>query len=338
VVLGFVTAQVVLPGLPVMVALLLAASLAPTDAGLGAATVLNPVVPVRIRRVLNVESGLNDGLITPLVLFAISAIAGAEGLSRSTSLVDAVVDIVLGVLAGTAVGVVGGLALGWSRRRDLSTSGTRALGVLVLPLLAYFGAEEIGGNAFVAAFVAGSAFAAVAGWAEEEESALGLTEALSEPLGYAVWLIFGLAAIPAIIDVVAWREVVFAVAALTVLRMVPVALALLGTGVRPASVAFVGWFGPRGLASVIFALLALESLEVDPPLRVAIATIALTVLLSVVAHGVSADPLSARYGAWVTRERPPVETAPAAEPRARGAIFRARSASRGRSRGERHGG
>jgi NhaP-type Na+/H+ or K+/H+ antiporter len=110
--------------------------------------------------------------------------------------------------------------------------------------------------------------------------------------------------------------------ALTVVRMLPVALSLIGTGLRARTVAFIGWFGPRGLASVVFALIALESLEVDAPLRVVLATICLTVLLSVIAHGVSAEPLAARYGAWVTHTSPPAELAEmdgGDEPRTRGA-------------------
>ena len=164
--------------------------------------------------------------------------------------------------------------------------------MLVLPLIAYFGAELAGGNAFVAAFVAGTAFAGAARWLEDEESSLALTEALADPLGFAVWFTFGFIAVPLLVEHVGWAEVVFAVLALTLLRMVPVALALLGTGLRPPTVAFVGWFGPRGLASVVFTLLAAEGLDLDEDLIRVIATICLTVLLSVLAHGLSADPLS----------------------------------------------
>ena len=134
---GFFAARVLFPAMPVMIALLLAAALAPTDAGLGAATVLNPVVPVRIRRALNVESGLNDGLVTPVVLFAIAAAAGEEGLRAGVSVVEGLFDLGVGAALGAAVGAGGGLLLGWSRRHGLSTPDTRSLGVLVLPILAY---------------------------------------------------------------------------------------------------------------------------------------------------------------------------------------------------------
>jgi len=317
VLVGFLAAQVLFPAMPVMIALLLAAALAPTDAGLGAATVLNPVVPVRIRRTLNVESGLNDGLITPVVLFAIAAAAGEEGLRAGASLVEGLVDLAVGAGLGAVIGAAGGLLLGWSRRHDLSTPDTRSLGVLVLPILAYCLVALIGANSFVAAFVAGTAFTAAASWVDVEESALDRTEGLSELLGFAVWLVFGIAALPLVRDQIGWRELLFAVLSLTVFRMVPVAISLIGSGMRARSVAFIGWFGPRGLATVVFGLLAVEDLEVDESLRTAISTLATAVLLSVIAHGLTSDVLAKRYGAWIDRERPPTETAPATEPRAR---------------------
>ena len=320
VLIGFLAARVVFPAMPVMIALLLAAALSPTDAGLGAATVLNPVVPVRVRRTLNVESGLNDGLVTPVVLFAIAAAAGEEGLSAGASVVRGLFDLGVGAALGAVVGAGGGLLLGWSRRRGLSTPSTRSLGVLVLPVLAYCLVALVSGNSFVAAFVAGTAFTAAAPWVDEEVSALDRTEGLSELLGFAVWLIFGLAVFPLIRDHIGWRELLFALLSLTAFRMIPVAVALIGSGLRIPSVAFIGWFGPRGLASVVFALLAIEDLEVDDSLRTAVSTIALTVLLSVVLHGVTADLFATRYGAWVDRERPRVETAPATEPRVRRSV------------------
>ena len=320
--LGFLIARLLFPDLPVMMALLLAAALAPTDAGLGAPTVLNPVVPTRIRRALNVESGLNDGLATPVVLFAIAVLAGEEGLGPRETIVSALVEVVLGVVAGVAVGAAGGALLGWSRRHRMSTAASRTLGVLMIPLLAYGAALVVSGNGFVAAFISGTAFAGSAAWIREEESALLGAEELSDLLGYAVWLVLGLVAVPLVWREAGWRELVFALAALTLVRMLPVALSLVGTHLRPQTVAFIGWFGPRGLASVVFSLIALESLDVDDNLRVVLATISLTVLLSVIAHGFSAQPLANRYGEWVTRVTPPAELAEmdrGVEPRTRGA-------------------
>ncbi|HEX6886894.1 MAG TPA: cation:proton antiporter, partial [Candidatus Nanopelagicales bacterium] len=317
IVAGLLLGRALFPGMPPLMLLLLAAAVAPTDAGLGAATVLNPVVPVRVRRMLNVESGLNDGLSTPFVLFAIAALAGEEGLAPGESIAGALVDLTVGILVGIGVGATAGLLLGWSRRRGFSSRSTRALAVLVLPLIAYFGAELAGGNAFVSAFVAGTAFAGAAGWVEEEESSLALTEALADPLGFAVWCTFGVIAVPLLVEHAGWAELAFAVLALTLLRMAPVALALLGTGLRPQTVAFVGWFGPRGLATVVFTLLAAQDLELDEDLTRVIATTCFTVLLSVLAHGLSAGPLATRYGAWAQRTRPAQELVGATEPRSR---------------------
>lgn len=303
---GYVLARALFPDLDPMMALLLAVALAPTDAGLGAATVLNPVVPARVRRMLNVESGLNDGLATPIVLFAVAVIAGQEGLAAGESVAVAAAELAVGVAVGAVVGGASGLLLSWSRARRDSTVSSRVLAVLMIPLLAYGGALILSGNGFVAAFVSGTAFSGSARWVEEEDP-LRLTESFSDLTAAAVWLVFGMAAVPFIWRDVTVAELVFAVSALTALRMVPVALSLVGSGLRPVTWAFVGWFGPRGLASVIFGLIALESLEPDEGLRTVLATISLTALLSVVAHGFSAQPLAVRYGSWAAREAPAVE-------------------------------
>lgn len=318
---GFIAARIFFPDLTWAWALLLAAALAPTDAGLGAATVLNPVVPTKIRRMLNVESGVNDGLVTPVVLFAIAVLAGAEGRGPGVTIVGALLELAIGAGVGILVGGCGGWLLGWSRSHRWSSSASRALGTLTLPLLAYGGALVLSGNGFVAAFVSGTAFAGAARWIHEEESALELAESFANPLGYAVWLIFGIAAVPFLLQHLGWVELLYAVLALTVFRMGPVWLALLGSGLRPLTVAFVGWFGPRGLASIVFALIALESLDLDESRRTVLVTISMTVILSVAAHGITAEPFARRYGDWVRRTQPSVELDETAEPRSRGGLW-----------------
>lgn len=320
--LGTLLAVVLWPSMPFYAALLLGAMLAPTDAALGAATVLNKAVPMRIRRILNVESGLNDGLATPVVLFAVAALAGEEGLTAGTSAWSAVVEIGLGAAVGAGVGYGAGRLLRWSAGHGFATARGRMVAVLMLPLFAYTFAGVFDGNGFIAAFLAGTFFAAAwkAGSHEGQES-LELAESVAEPMGDATWLIFGLLAVPLLLVGLGWREVVFAVCALTVLRMLPVALSLLGTGLRPQTVLFIGWFGPRGLASVVFSLIALESLEMDAALEDVLATAGLTILLSVVLHGVTAAPWARRYGAWVRAVTPAAEVADAAaEPRSRGRL------------------
>ena len=316
--LGTIAARLVFPGMSVIMALLLAAALAPTDAALGVATVLNPRVPVRVRRMLNVESGLNDGLATPVVLFAIATIAGEEGLGPVRTIGDAAADLALGGVAGAAVGAGGAALLTWSRGRRTSTMPSRALAVMFLPLLAFGAAAILSGNGYVAAFACGTVFAGGAQWLEDEESALRLSEALADPLAYAVWLVFGFAATTLVWDRIGPREVIFAILSLTVLRMVPVALVLIGTGLRLRTLAFVGWFGPRGLVTVVFAVLALESLAPDEELGMVLTTITLTVILSVIAHGITAPPLAKAYGQWIAAQPPGPELAGAPEPRPRG--------------------
>ena len=236
--------------------------------------------------------------------------------------VDAVVEIAVAVLVGAVVGYLGGRAVAASAGRGWSSHSARALATLALPIAGYALSGLLGGNGFIAAFVAGTAFAAgTASLTEEEEGALRLTESTADLLTFAVWFSFGLV-LATTTEHLDWRGVVFAVLSLTVLRMVPVAVSLLGTGFRRPTVAFIGWFGPRGLASLVFALIANGELPADDQRATVFAVIAVTVLLSVVLHGASADPLAERFGAWVSKERPAAETATSAEPRTRSRMVR----------------
>ena len=286
-------AAVVLLDVNVWAALLIGAALAPTDAALGAPVMSNPRVPPQIRRVLNVESGLNDGIATPIVLLAIAGIAASEGIAGVESPGRAVVSLLVGVLAGSAVGWIGGVVTRVVRGRGWLSEELTGPAILALALIGYTGALLVEGNGFVAAFVAGLVFGAVAGrGGEKEVYFVEQSGALSSMIS---WLVFGALVVPVIGDSLSWRLLVYAVLSLTIVRMLPVALALAGVGLDRFSVAFVGWFGPRGLASVIFALLALEDLHDSA--KELVAVIALTVLLSVAAHGVSARPLANRFKA-----------------------------------------
>lgn len=311
---GWVVAAWLLPGVDVWLALLVGAALAPTDAALGLAVVTNPVVPAPIRRVLNVESGLNDGIVTPVVMVAVAGAATAEHVSDAHSPADALVELLVGVLAGAVLGFLGGRVLRFGRRRDWASKDFIGPAVLALAVLAYVGSLAVEGNGFVAAFVAGLLFRAAtgrrtAGEVEFAEQASGLASLL-------VWMLFGLAATPIVLDSLGWQVIVYAMLSLTLIRMVPVALALLGSKLDRVTVVFIGWFGPRGLASLIFALLAVE--ELGPGADEAVTAIALTVLASVLAHGFSAGPLAVRYGRAESAAtlHEPAGTAP--EPEVRG--------------------
>ncbi|WP_420124300.1 cation:proton antiporter [Nakamurella sp.] len=323
--LGVAAGMLLLPGTDIWLVLLLAAALAPTDAGLGAPTVLNPVVPVRIRRILNVESGLNDGLATPIVLFAIAAAAGAghgpAGVGGAVG--AALIELAGGVLAGVLIGGGCGRLLAWADRQARLATELLTVATVAIPVAAYYGSIAGHANGFVAAFVAGTAFAAaftrptarrpvVAPDAADEP--LRLTEWVSTALGYAVWALFGVIGVAQLFLGLSWAGVVFAVLSLTVLRMLPVAIALLGSRFAARTTVFLGWFGPRGLASVIFALIAVEELAMTPELRTILGAITLTVLLSVVLHGMTAAPWAQRYGDWALRRRPPEELRASAAP------------------------
>jgi NhaP-type Na+/H+ or K+/H+ antiporter len=289
--LGALLALGLFNGMSIWLALLVGAALAPTDAALGAGVMVNPAVPARIRRLLNIESGLNDGIATPVVLVAI---AGAETAEHAASIGPgaAVAELALGLLVGAVVGGAGGLVVNVARRRGWAAGGFAGSAVLALAVCAYACALALHGNGFIAAFVGGLAYRTCGG--RRGERLVPYVEETGALVSLLVWLAFGAVAVVSALQHLTWQTVLYAVLSLTVIRMAPVALSLIGAGLDRPAVAFVGWFGPRGLASVVFALLALEDIgKVAGP---AVSVIAFTVLLSVVAHGLTADPLAHRYG------------------------------------------
>jgi len=298
--LGWVLAFWLVPGLDMWLALLVGAALAPTDAALGVPVVTNRLVPSRVRRLITVESGLNDGIATPLVVLAIAGAASVEGHAEAPGLGEALVELALGVVVGVAVGFVGGGLLRWARRRGWSAEEFAGIAVLALALGSYAGAIAMGGNGFVAAFCGGLAFGAAAGRRGPAE--VVFLEQASGLVSLLVWIVFGVIAVPIVLNGVDLTTVLYAVLSLTLVRMLPVALVLVGAGLDRKTVLFIGWFGPRGLASLVFALLAVE--ELGPRADPAVVAIAITVFLSVLAHGLSAAPLAARYGRAVAAPEP----------------------------------
>ena len=296
----------ILPGVTnIWLALLVGAALAPTDAALGAAVMVNRAVPARIRRLLNVESGLNDGIATPFVLVAIAGAATAEHAAASTGPGGAVAELALGLLIGAVVGGGGGWLVKVGRGRGWVAEGFAGAAVLGLALCSYAASVALHGNGFIAAFTGGLAFAAAGGSAAK---LVPFVEETGTMLSLLVWLIFGVVAVVPALKALTWQTVAYAVLSLTAIRMLPVAVALAGARLGRPAVAFVGWFGPRGLASVVFGLLALEDLA-ESAAKPALTVISFTVLLSVLAHGLSADPLANRYGPRLTP--PPGAAGPA---------------------------
>ena len=284
--------------LEVWEAALLAAVLAPTDAALGQAVVTNQHVPVRIRETLSVESGLNDGIALPLVTLFIGLAAGEEGAADGATIASVVSrQIGVGVLAGAAVGLIGGRVIDVTVRAGWMDGLFRQLSTFAVAVCAFAVAELFGGNGFIGAFVAGVAFGQVA--RDQCNDAADFAEDEGQLLTLLTFLVFGAAiAGPALADAVQPQTVLFAVLSLTVVRMVPVAVSLVGTGLTLPTTAFLGWFGPRGLASILFAVLIIE--ESDLIVQSEILTIvSWTVLLSVYAHGMSARPAAAAYARYV---------------------------------------
>ena len=316
---GTVVALGLLPGEGLAFAALLGAILAPTDAALGLPIFNNPRVPVRIRRALNVESGLNDGIATPFVALFLAYAVATEAQSQSDVwLTTALAEIGIAVVVGAAIGAIGGWLLTQAARRGWTTAHTEPIAVLGLGLAAYFSSLAIHGNGFIAAFVGGIVFRAVT--KNHLAEATEFTENVGTFLSVLVWGIFGAVILPLALQFTTnWRPLIYAILSLTVIRMAPVALALRGAGLRRDTVGLMGWFGPRGLASVVFTLMAfLEFADAGRPIDTLVAVAGWTILLSVVAHGLSAVPLSGWYARRLAAAtEPPVELADMDELRGR---------------------
>jgi NhaP-type Na+/H+ or K+/H+ antiporter len=284
--------------LPIWQAAILATILAPTDASLGAVVVNSEKVPARIREALSIESGLNDGLSMPFfVLFL--GLAGYAAHGESTWLIFTVKQIGLGVLVGVLIGWAGGRLMAGASRRNWMHEGTHLIALLSLAVLAWSIADGVGGNGFIAAFVSGAslrwAWDTAAQYAEEFEESWG------HLLVYFIFFAFGLLAAPRLssLSPIFW---LYALLSLTVVRMLPVALALVGSKMRPATVLFLGWFGPRGLASVVLGLIYLEETTVLRANTDILLAVIATVLLSITAHGVTAAPFSNLYARYMARQ------------------------------------
>ncbi len=292
IVAGAAAALLLFPEMGFWDAALLAAILAPTDAALGQAVLSNPKVPQRIRQALNVESGLNDGIALPIVLVLMS-IACATGQPDSVGywVQFALLQVTLGPLVGVAVGIAGGKLLELGTLTKWMDDSFLKLGALGIALLAFAGAELVHGNGFIAAFCAGLALGnsskticKVSEFAETEGQFMTLL----------VFLIFGGVMVPQALAAADGRTLVYGALSLTLIRILPVALALMGKGLRWDTRLFLGWFGPRGLASILFALLVLEK-ATSAQHQAVVEVVNFTVFLSVLAHGISAYPGSAAY-------------------------------------------
>ncbi len=314
---GTVIGALLFPAAGWAAAALIASILAPTDAALGLAIFTNPAVPVRIRRALNVESGLNDGIATPFVALFLTVLVSEEAGGAGDWLIEAGKEIGLALIVAVGVGVIGGRLLRAAQQRGSISEVSEQLGIVSLALLAYLGSVAIGGNGFIAAFVGGLTFGA------STRGSLRRPTEFTETLGlfssFFVWTVFGAIFVgPILTTRIDATAIVYAVLSLTLVRMVPVAISLLGVRLRFDTVALMGWFGPRGLASVVFTLVAVEALHGSGTAFDAIVEVATwTILLSVLAHGLTAGPLSRAYGRRIQGAEGLPELSDVPEPRNR---------------------
>ena len=283
-------------GVSIWAIMLMAFILSPTDAALGQAVVKSEGVPLRIRQSISVESGLNDGIALPPILIVMALLGAEAGEHEGAWLGFVIKQVTLGPVVGLAVGWIGGKLMQNMADRGWTEETFQRLSALPLAILAFAFAETVEGNGFIAAFMAGIGLtmAITSTSVKHQVQEFGETEGMQ--LILVVFLIFGLAMVPAAVPYWGISEFVYAIASLTVLRMAPVAISLFGSKLDWQTVSFIGWFGPRGIASVLYLLMAVAAIGLEGNERV-MSVIVLTIMISVYAHGISATPLSERYGA-----------------------------------------
>ncbi len=309
IVAGALAGLAVLPELAFVEAVLLAIVLAPTDAALGQAVVTDPRVPSRVRQGLNVESGLNDGICVPLLLIAIAIAEAEEGaIGNGAALQLVLEEIGYGCIGGVVAGLVAAAVVRVGVPRRLVDE----IWVQVVPVagaaLAYGLAVWMGGSGFIAAFVGGAVFGGLRRDVGGEVTLL--LEETGGLLGAVTFILFGAVMLVPMLNDLTAEIVLYALLSLTLVRMVPVGLAMLGSGARRPTVVFLGWFGPRGLASIVFAVILVEDAHLVHE-SMLLNTIFFTIGLSVLLHGLTATPFAGRYAAWFAAH--PRDTAPAFE-------------------------
>jgi len=301
IVLGFGVAVLFFPKLSLLEIALLATMLAPTDAALGKAVVANETVPAGIRQGLNVESGLNDGICVP-ILFVFLALAtgnsGEEG-PWQLALMLVIKEIGIGLAAGLLLTVVAGWLLKFAWRRHWLTETWIQIPIVALALLCFATAQVLGGSGFIAAFSGGLLFGALA--KEHRGDFLRAAEGTGDTMALITWVIFGSAVVGHAIGHFNWIILLYAILSLTLIRMLPVFFALAGLKVSNEGKLFMGWFGPRGLASIVFAIIVVNAnIPSSGPIAT---TVVCTIILSIIAHGVSANPWARGLGERSQRAR-----------------------------------
>lgn len=318
--LGAGAAVVLFGQLTLEEAVILAIVLAPTDAALGQAVVTEPRIPQRVRQGLNVESGLNDGICVPLLFAAVAAADVESEISGGRSAAKLLLEeIGYGVIGGVVAGALIAAIVIQAGRKHLIAPAWRQVIPGAGAALAYGLATGLDGSGFIAAFVGGLVFRLALG--RDPANLNELSEQVGNVLNGVTFVLFGAILLGPALGELSWDLALYAILSLTLVRMIPVAIAMLGARARAPTLGFLGWFGPRGLASIVFAVIVIEESRL-PHEHLIVLSVYLTVGLSVFVHGLSAAPLADRYARWYAhhpRDRlPPMESAPVDVGRPRG--------------------
>ena len=301
IVLGTVVAIPLFPSLGLFEAAALAILLAPTDAALGQAVVSDTRLPSRLRQGLSVESGLNDGVCVPLLFAAVAAAELADGIElRGEVATDLVKEVGLALLVGVAVAVAVALLVSVSKQRNWMDDHWAQIIPLAAAAVAYTATDELGGSGFIATFAAGLVYGRMLG--QQAHHTILLSEEIGGVLSAVTFMLFGAVYLGPVLADIDVRTVAYAVLSLTVVRMLSVGIGFVGSGAALPTVAFAGWFGPRGLASIVFMLTVAEDANL-PGTPILLQVVTVTVALSVLAHGLSADGLIGRYLRWLDSSR-----------------------------------
>jgi NhaP-type Na+/H+ or K+/H+ antiporter len=293
IVLGFGFAVLLFDGISLFEAAILAAMLAATDAALGKAVITNKAVPARIREGLNVESGLNDGICVPIVLFFIAlAVSETHGESEVTALALLAKELGIGLAVGLCLALIGATLMKRCAQRGWVTDIWMQVTVIGLAIASFATAQTLHGSGYIAAFTGGLLFGHLA--KEHTHKLILAAEGTGETLALVTWMLFGAMVIGPALDRFTWEVVIYSLLSLTVIRVLPVFLSLAGTGESVSSRMFLGWFGPRGLASIVFAIIVINA-EV-PNAELLTLVVVCTVFMSLIAHGISANPMARWLG------------------------------------------
>jgi len=300
--LGTLTAQYFFPEYSLWMLVLLALILSPTDAALGQAVVESEQVPKRIKESISIESGLNDGIALPPILFCIALLASGSSVLNNSGywLTFLASQLVLGPLVGAIVGFVGGRLIDYATHKNWMNHAFHHIVSIALALLAYSAAEFIHGNGFIAAFFAGLTLSTKIPLVRDNIQEF--SEAQGKLLALIIFFLFGLVCIPAFYSYWTLNIVIYALLSLTLIRMIPVFIALIGIKIDLYSKFFIAWFGPRGIASILYLLIVIDELKVTG-YETLLAAIVLTVSISVFAHGLSAVFMSNRFKELVNNNR-----------------------------------